>query len=446
MPENPELVIRRGLAEFASQVRTTLEGTRLSHPMSKIVQQFRHEILALKPRYQVKADGSLPPNWVPLNGVRTLDASGRIDLTIDNDDVASVHSASSVPLQPDASRRRRQHADFLEGQHDTNSPNTPSKRPRNGTSAATDNHLKAETASDSGAGPSGVSRNLFGSRVNEHQAQQDHGARPLATVREIISAMSKPGMPNIVTGEVYDALCTESVQPWSVPLNKLLDSASHLLNSILDELLGRCLCNLRERLIFKQASKILRKLLVDELEAVKAFLQRHHRLECRKYYTLDKDSLQRYTEAEALMLTRHRHYYRMVDYLGPSHSGNRKRPKDWGAMTEEERARDRSIMEQEAAKLGKDPYSKELEVCAQVRGYYLTASTRFIDLCTLHIVSGLVTDISEKLAKWHVDDMLGVVDRTSRSSFFCVFFLFCFCFSCLSLCLSFASFVNCLCL
>ena len=427
LPENPELEIRRSLGEFASNVRTILDSSQLRPSLNSIVLQFQREIDGLKPKYKVKAQ-SFPA--APAGGrTPTTSANGTVDLTNDNDDKSNVNGGSPAPSgfaqngPPSGAlseSRRRHHSVFLDGQSDTSGPNTPSKRQRGmgsvgfgfGFVKQEDNSEMSVGAESPAFGPASR-RVLF--RVPENY--QPRAARSLQAVREIISARSKPGMGNIVTEEIYHYLCTEAVRPWYGPLDQLLDAVHQLLDTKLHELLSRNLCNLQKRLVYKKASSVLKTFLVDRLSEVRTTLQQHYQLETRKFYTLDGESLQRYEEAEGRMLARHRHHYRMVAYLGEQRGRERPPPKDWEQMGEEERNREKALMNQELAKLGPDEFKRELDVCAKVRGYYRSASTRFVDVCTMHIVSGLLPDIVDQLSRWYLDMELKVFHQTTPQTF-----------------------------
>ncbi|CAK7222813.1 hypothetical protein SBRCBS47491_004990 [Sporothrix bragantina] len=415
LPENPELEIRRSLGEFAANVRTLTDGSQFMPALNGVVLQFQSNIDSLKPKYKVKAQ-VLPSVHA---GGRT--ASTAIDLIVDNDDISSVNggspapgfAASGPPSVALSESRRRVHSTFLDGQMDTFGPNTPSKRPRG---LGSNDSVKQEEASESGGSPAfgpGSRRVLF--RLPE--SNQSRPARTLQAVRDIINAKTKPGIANIVTEDIYHFLCTEAVRPWSGPLKHLLDTVYHLLDSKLHELLANALCNLQKRLIYKHASSILKKFLVDRLSEVRTSLSQFYQLETRKFYTLDKESLQRYEEDEGRILARHRHHYRMMAYLGPQRGNERPVPRNWEEMGDEERSREKSAMNQELAKLGPDEFKRELDVCAKVRGYYRSASARFVDTCTMHIVSGLLPDIVDQLSRWYLDMELGVFHQTTPQTF-----------------------------
>ncbi|CAK7269196.1 hypothetical protein SEPCBS57363_003478 [Sporothrix epigloea] len=420
LPDNPELEIRRSLGEFAANVRTISEGSQLMPLLNRVVLQFQKDIDGLKPKYKVKAQSS--PSALAGGAAAATNVNGRIDLTNDNDDVLTINGdspapgfATSGPPSAALSESRRRHLTmFLDGQQDISVHSTPSKRPRG---SGLNDFVKQEDVSensDSQAFNTSSRRVLF--RLPD--ANQPPVARSLQAVRDIINAKSKPGMANIVTEDVYNFLCTEAVRPWSRPLVQLLDEVYHLLDTKLHELLSNALCNLRKRLIYKHASSILKKYLVDCLSKVRAVLLQNYQLETRKFYTLDRESLQRYKEAEGRLLARHRHYHRMVAYLGEQRGCERPVPKDWEEMSDEERIREKSAMNQERTKLGPDEYTRELNVCATVRGYYWAASTRFVDMCTMHIVSGLLPDVVDQLSRWYLDTELGVFHQTTPQTFF----------------------------
>ncbi|CAK7229060.1 hypothetical protein SCUCBS95973_007090 [Sporothrix curviconia] len=416
LPENPELEIRRSLGEFAANVRSISNDLQLNPYLNGIVLEFQKDIDGLKPKYKVKVQ-SFPSALV---GGRT-DANGHIDLTHDNDDASSVNGGSPGPgFAPNgppsgalSASRRRAHTMFLDGETDTSGPNTPSKRPRG---IGSNGSVKLEDASEYTGSPAlgpGSRRVLFQLPDNN----QPKPARTLQDVRDIINAKSKPGMANIVAEDVYNYLCNEAARPWSGPLKQLLDKVYQLLDTKLHELLSEALCNLQKRLVYKHASSILKKFLVDRLSEVRTTLIQNYQLETRKLYTLDRDSLQRYEEIEGRMLTRHRHYSRMMAYLGEQRGRERPPVKDWEKMGDEERNREKTTMSQELAKLGPDEYTRELSVCAAVRGYYRVASTRFVDTCTMHIVSGLLPDVIDQLSRWYLDTELGVFHDATPQTF-----------------------------
>ena len=457
MPPNPELGVRRGLSDFANLVRVSLEGADLSPQLSTIMQRFQSEVTGLKPKYLVNvssnilAQGSsanMAGSLASLANAPSAPASGAnspfrhsiaIDLTAD-DDNASVQGAPAPSVNggnninnggpvggvgasggaPGASRMRRQHNDFLEGRPD---PSTPSKRSRvNG--GPNGRGIKAEPLPDYGFSPhsvhsavySGVrGRNLFSNRSIPPPPPP---SRSLVQVREIISAKSQPGMPNIVAEDVYNFLSMEAVAPWPTYVGQLVTAVFNLLARKLDDLLAEALSGLRGRLIVTKSKQLLRQFLDGQEQSLRDTLLRQCKLESRKLYTLNEETLKRYREDEWRMLSRFRHHHRMKAYIqrnaaaaNPANPApERAPPKAWEDMVDEERAREKVQMSQEMAKLGPEPFKVELEVCAYVRAYYRTASVRFVDTCTLQIVSGLIGEVVEALAdRWYLDVELGLV-------------------------------------
>ncbi|CAK7212755.1 hypothetical protein SEUCBS140593_001610 [Sporothrix eucalyptigena] len=416
MPDNPELEIRRSLGEFATHVRTLSDSSQLTSSLNVIVDQFQKQIEGLKPKYKVKAQSF--PSAQASSRQAAVDTNGHVDLTMD-DDAISVTGTSPAPgitpappsgaLQASMSHRR-QHTSFLDGHQDTSGPSTPSKRPRgldsNGGS------VKQEDLSEGIGSPAlgAISRRVL------FRAIQPRPSRTLQAVRDFINARSKPGMANIVSEDVYNSLCIEAAQPWSTPLLQLLDRVYQLLDTKLHELLSSALNTLQSRLIYRRSSSILKRFLVDRLSEVRTTLLQTYQLETRKFYTMNNASLQRYEKDERHMLQRFRHHHRMVAYLG-ERGKDRQPPKDWDLMSDEERAREKTMMNQELVKLGPDDYARELNVCATVRGYYRTASTRFIDTCTMHIASGLLPDVISQLSRFYLDTQLGVFDKATPQMF-----------------------------
>lgn len=105
------------------------------------------------------------------------------------------------------------------------------------------------------------------------------------------------------------------------------------------------------------------------------------------------------------MLRRSRHFYRWKAY---NNDTSPEKLEDWDKMTAESRRKEEDKIQKEQGRLGEDEYSAELDVAARVRGYYLTAAMRFIDVTAMHITSGLFPDLIGDI-EMYLDKSMGLV-------------------------------------
>jgi hypothetical protein len=183
-----------------------------------------------------------------------------------------------------------------------------------------------------------------------------------------------------------------------------------LLQEEITKILDQAFSKLRKRAIYREAKSLVNAFLDEHRDRILCRFNYTHKLEAHALYTLSDETFERNRETERRILLRHRHHYRWVAHTGQT--GDRIRP--WELLTEEERIQDQARMQKEALKLGKDPYEKELEVAAWVRGYYLTAANRFVDNICMHIASGLFPDLSESVGTF-LDTKLGLVNSAGES-------------------------------
>lgn len=105
------------------------------------------------------------------------------------------------------------------------------------------------------------------------------------------------------------------------------------------------------------------------------------------------------------MLRRTRHFYRWKAY---NNDTSAEKLEDWEKMTPEARRKEEDKIQKEVFRLGEDEYSTELDIAASVRGYYLTAAMRFVDITAMHITSGLFPDLISDI-EMYLDKAMGLV-------------------------------------
>lgn len=365
MPQNPEYEVRKSLLKFTTDFQTRLKSKAFSASWAKIAETFRTRIIDLKPRYRV----------MPVGFAFQRD-------TANGSDRESVFSANNSPSL--AVKRQRP----IDLTTDVATPSAQRRRGENGL-------VKVEEAANGSLSlnaPATVANNPGGASANGRVA-----SKTLDQIRNLIRSEREAGKPGEVPYDVIEYLCMEAVKPWSTPLYTFLNDTLLHLRRELHTSLEESFKELKKRQVFSNAKHLTKGWLKTHEARIRVELERIYGIETAKVYTMDDDSFQRHRAHEAHMLKRNRHFYRWKHYNGDTAPT---KLEDWDKMTAEARRREESEMTKEAAKLGNDPYEVELGVASHVRGYYLTAAMRFIDIIAMHITSGLFPDLQADIEQY----------------------------------------------
>ena len=383
LPHNPELEVRQGLGKFTELVKVALNTQGFTNAWKENQDAFTGAILRIKPIYRV-----LPPIITVIN------------LTDDD----SVGPDSPGPQAQSSAPRPKRRAEGVDSQ-------TPSKRRPGNTHG-----VKAEDSTPSFA----FSTLPVGGDVTPVLAPRElrpNGqlpSRPLMEVRALINAHRQHGIPDDVPVGVKSFLCLEAIRHWDKPLAKFVNDSMDLIQLEVNRCLGTAFTALRQRAVFKESSAHVRTFLNYHREAIKSQVTNLHHLESYQLYSINTDIFKKNLEDERRLLARHRHHYRWAQRTGTEPDVSSL--KDWATLTQEERGQEELKMQKEAAKLGKDDMELELELCAWVRGYYLTSAMRFIENVSLHFNSGLFPKI-QKTVNNHIDEKLGLMGSPDASLF-----------------------------
>lgn len=368
MPQNPEYEVRKSLLKFTTDYQNRLKSKTFAASWGRIAEEFKSGIIELKPRYRVKPDGfSLqrdPSAASDRESVFSTNNSPSVKRPRPIDLITEMHTPSA--------QRRRMDNGFVKMEETNNSPfslNSPFATP----------------GSTNGRAP----------------------AKKLEEIRSLIRAEREAGRPGEVPYDVIETLAMEAVKPWGGPLQKFLDATMLHLRRELDSSLGESFKELKKRQVYSKAQKFSREWLKAHRARISDHLERNYRMETTKIYTMDEESFRRHRAQEAHSLRRNRHFYRMKQYHG-DHTETK--PEDWDKMSAEARRKEELDTQKEAAKLGEDPYEVELGVASHVRGYYLTAAMRFIDVIAMHITSGLFPDLVADIER-HLESKMGLDKR-----------------------------------
>ncbi|KAL2018080.1 hypothetical protein VTK56DRAFT_1266 [Thermocarpiscus australiensis] len=368
-PRNPEMEIMKSLAEFSIKVKDrVLHQEFMSTWNRQFAEPFKAAIIGLKPKFNVRDHAKPPP-------------SRPIVIDLDGD------SPSSSPTL----RKRQAPAADL-------SQSTP-KRQRGPT-----NGIVKTEASDHPV------FYLTPSHVRSATPSHSRGVRSksLMEIRNLIRQAAIPGQPGVVSASVYEPLFKEAAKCWAPDLDLFINNTFAFLQAEIRAILDKAFAHLKNRAVYKESLEHMETFVENNKKDLRNQLLLIYKLEAQRLFTLDEETLKRHEAAELKILVRHRNHIRIAAHngveLGPV-------PK-MDEMTDEELAQEAAKMKKDLEKLPPDQFLPELEVAAYVRGYYLTAANRFVDMVCIHVMSGLLPHVANG-SDTYLHEKLGLTDRAA---------------------------------
>lgn len=357
VPENKELEIMQSLSKFADLVRSSTQSRDFLVRWGQIADHFRDRILGLKPKYVIKE----PPV------IRTMEQDG------------------------------------LEMFADIVTITTPRKRPNPGGEAS----------------------------PSKRPRMARPAARSLSDMREIIRNSRLPGQNDVDDADFYAPLLLESLEPWTRPLADFVEYTIRLLKNMLvgseghdaqaqhGGILGQAFARLTKRDIYTRSRQHINAFIDQRKASLMKQLQAYYAMELQRPFTQDGDRERHNREKEKAILTRARTHQRMLaariacGQEDPDVVLRERLPK-MEELTEEQLRKEAHTRAKNEEKLGPDPYGREISVMAHVRGYYLTAAFRFIDVVSMHIISRLFPEVQNEMDD-HLQDKLGLKAGPGRA-------------------------------
>ncbi|CAJ2505850.1 Uu.00g132440.m01.CDS01 [Anthostomella pinea] len=374
LPANVEHEVKKSLYQFLNRMKTAIKDSQFSSPWNTLNDQFESCIFKIKPTCQVKDPET-----------QTIDLS-------DADTEASAATPSKRPRPSDSTVR------------------TPNKRQRQGNEATPVKHESFVGVSGINGTPrASFTANTPTSGPPSPFVRYFHLGRLAMDIKDIRSEVmrkKRPGMPrDLVPDEVRETMCMNAVKKWEAPLEAYISKTAELLERVASQVLEESLGVLRRRLIFKECKAHLKEFLDEAVAYERARLSELFDSETYQIYMKNEDAFTRYKAQELGELRRARALNRLKDVALIKWEYNIKRTED---MSEEEKNAERKLLDQHLPKLGKDPWDTEIEVAGFVRGYYMTAATRFVERVTMDVNSRLFRTIGESGFDMFMDQRLGV--------------------------------------
>lgn len=397
LPENVELEVQTSVMEFGELARSELRPAEFSKRFGNLPDDFRDCLIEMKPKFTLRDSSDIPI----------------VEISDEESDTGSTSTPTVTPtskrrtMAPPTTPAKRQRIDLARGASPFNGAEQNGRNGHNGSNG----YIKPEEARAGSLTPRPA--NAQRARFPEPFAQFSdvgRGFRTLRGVRDEIRQKTRAGMPDIITEEVYNDLCREAMRPWDGPANAFLNQIMRLLQDLLDAALKKSFDRLSKRLIYQESRKLLKQYLNDRRKETQAALAVVYRLETYGLFTINREAFDRCRKDESAVLTRFRHQMRMK----AAGLGDNKQPVPWEALTEEKRLQDERKREGEVAKIGADPFQREMEVVAYVRGYYRLAALRFADSVALHVTNGMIPEIQRQLP-YYLDEKLGLRGNNAAS-------------------------------
>ncbi|KAI8625906.1 dynamin family protein [Xylariaceae sp. FL1651] len=380
LPSNVEHEVKKSLYQFLGRMKTAIKDSEFSSEWNTLNNQFRDVIFKIKPTCRVKEP-----------------AAQTIDLSDADTEVSSV-TPSRRPRASDSTVRP-----------------SPSKRPRHDNEAMS-TPVKQESFSASGAfrASSVVSGGLM-EMQNPFASFRNLGrlAMDIREIRSEVRRKQRPGMPrDLVPDEVRETMCLDAVKKWQGPLETYINKTAELLEKVTNQALEESLGVLRRRLIFKECQTHLKEFIDKAVASQQGRLSEIYSSETYQMYMMNEDAFTRYKAQELEQLRRARAIYRLKAVALVEWAYEIKQVEE---MSEEDRIKEHKMLSQQLPKIGKDPYETEIEVAAFVRGYYMTAATRFVEGVTMNVNSHLFRMMGDSELDMFMDEKLGLFGKADSN-------------------------------
>ncbi|KAI0168919.1 P-loop containing nucleoside triphosphate hydrolase protein [Hypoxylon sp. FL1284] len=380
LPHNVEHEVKRSLMQFLQQMKTAIRGADFCSRWNLLNSQLLDCVEKMKPKCTVKDSDT-----------QTIDISGG--------DSGATTPAPRRPRPSDSTMRNVA---------------TPSKRQRQ------DPFTTPVKQEDVMTGPTSRASSVFGAAGADSGQNPftvffnlGRGAMDIKTIRADILRYKRPGQSqHHVPDEVRDGLCLRAIEKWSSPLDVYIKKTAELLEDTARTALDESLGGLRQRLIFRECQHHLRQFIASQVARQQARLADMYNTETYETFVLNNKILDAREAEELEPLNRIRGIVRLkaltlIDWNYPT--------KQLENMTEEEKIKERKMLDANLPKLPKDPYEAEIKVAGFVRGYYMMAARRFAEGVAINVNSTLLRTFRESELDVYMDNEFHIYGHADPS-------------------------------
>lgn len=378
LPSNVELEVKSCLNDFAEKSRSALDKFRQT--INVLPKDFTRCLLEMKPKFTLRDQSDIPIHVI----------------SDDESDAASVATAS---ISTPSTNKRRNEMSF----------STPTKRSRLDIQSVNHSQPGNSVPRENGTPNPRLSRRPppLPEPFTKFSGVGS-GFRTLAQVREEIGSKMTAGVPDIIPSTVYEDLAIAAIRPWNEPTQVFLAEATRRLAIELRGALKQAMGKLEKRSIYKATLKHIETCLEQYRCEAEDGLNRHYSDETKQLLTFNTEAFSQHLESERALLIRFRHHMRMAANnapqapLIPIESMSREK------LAQEAKQRDIDLL-----KLGKDSFSREVEVVAYVRGYYRLAAHRYADNVAQILICRMIPNLQRELPDY-VKLKLGIYGSDSQ--------------------------------
>lgn len=367
---NVQHVVGKCLQDFSNAVKDFLQGGPHSNDFlsawGQLSVDFAYAIQEMKPKF-IFTD----PSDGPRTRVINLDGSDDESVLTTNSPSTARKRSTPFPSTPNAKRQ-------MFSSKDSGSPYHRGFMPASANGSQ--NGLKEEDRAGP-AGPMSTQSKLDRRRrtkaretpFDEYLSAGSH-FMSIADIRDVISKYKRPGHPDNVTDAAREDICLQCIRSWDGPVQKLADRAFAILRTAMMEALNKTVGIFRNTDLFRESKRQIRSWLQMHQNEQMTFLNSFWDLENYKLFTLNEDAFGMYKAEELKLLQARRREHRIQCYITKHENMEGK-----GLPGTKRSDLQRSLKDEQ---LGPDPFAREIDTAAYVRGYYKTAGFRFADnLC-----------------------------------------------------------------
>ncbi|KAL1966975.1 hypothetical protein VTN77DRAFT_3719 [Rasamsonia byssochlamydoides] len=247
--------------------------------------------------------------------------------------------------------------------------------------------------------PSSQGRGDFTTHFNEFRRPAK--VFPLEEIRGINEDSISTGIQGQIHTKAIEQMNQISVRHWVEPLKIFLAVSHKLTRDTLLEQVDKVFSQYKQTDLYRQLVKIIESYLAEVREDHYAQAFELYQLEYSKPFTMATSFMTRAKEDASVTLKARRREVRVRRFLELQ-----------GRLPDEPHKREAEIRKVSDRELGPDPFEREIEMMATVRGYYEVASSRFVDSICQGIHIKLFSRCREELFLV-IEKALGILEENA---------------------------------
>ena len=244
------------------------------------------------------------------------------------------------------------------------------------------------------------------STVFDEFLHHGRGFMSIGHIRGIIRRNHPPGVPGHFDDAVYSEICLQAIAPWRMLLTRFAGHTFKTFREAVFDMLNVCLGDYQQTQLYRSSKSYLLKFLEQHEAEQRRTLQTLLDLESYKMFTVNDEVFEIFQAKalEALQEARKKHRQTCAIRKNPPNNKPIADP----------------IKEaQEALKVdvGLDPFQKEIQVAAYVRGYYKVCGLRFSDNACQVIRGNLFRNVESQIMGM-LENRLGLTGGNGKGTRF----------------------------